>query len=299
MDSPQQPGFIQGKQRVRPEDIDWGEMWREKQKHLDQNKNNDSREEHWDTIASLYQLWAEHDEYPTRLLQRIQMQRDWTVLDIGCGTGAIAISAAIRAKRVTALDISTKMLEILKTEAARRYLVNIQYIHREWELIRVGTDIKPHDVVIASRSIAKTRDVRESLRKIDQAARKFAYVTAWGGENGDFIRDFKTALNRVDQNPPDDLYVYNILRQMGIHPNVEQIECRNTVRYSDLDQALLSYRVLFRLTPDEENTALGFLKNHLILRNDGTCETPETRIIWSLFWWQKSDSEMIHRKTGI
>lgn len=272
---------------MNPEDIEWTEMWREKQKILSPESDTDSQEERWDKIASFYKLWSEHDEYPTKLLQRIQMQREWSVLDIGCGTGVIAIAAAMRANRVTALDVSARMLEILKNEADRRYLGNIQYLHRTWESIRIGTDIKPHDVVITSRAIARTGDLEKSLKKIDEAATRYAYVTAWGGEQGEFTREFREALGHEYKDTPDDIYVYNILRQMGIHPNVEQIECSNTIRYENYNQALSSYKVLFNLTQKEEDIALGFIMKHLNRRKDGRYELPETRIIWSLIWWKK------------
>lgn len=268
-------------------EIDWDGMWREKQNIHSFSSNPDSQERRWDQMSSWYRFWSEHDEYPSKLLQRIQMNRECSVLDIGCGIGTISIAAAMRAERVTALDISAQMLEILKADAERRHLGNIRYLHQTWESVRIGTEIKAHDIVVASRAIARTGDLRESLKKINLAARKSAYVTAWGGEEGEFTREFLQTIGRSYTNTPDDVYVFNILHQMGIRPNVEQLECRNPIYYKDHDHALQSYQILLNLTPDETKIAGDFLKEHLKRRRDGRYETPEMRTWWSLFWWKK------------
>jgi SAM-dependent methyltransferase len=269
------------------DEIDWEEMWKEKQHISNLSPEPVLQEQRWDQMASWYKFWSEHDEYPTKLLQRIQMDRDWSVLDIGCGIGAISIAAAIRTDRVTSLDISENMLAILRADAERRHLGNIRYLHQSWEDVRIGPDIKAHDVVIASRAIARTRNLMESLQKINLAARKYAYVTAWGGETGDFTREFLTAIGREYINSPDDIFVYNILHRMGIRPNIEQLECRNLILYKNHDQAFQSYQVLLHITQEETDAAHKFLKEHLKRRKDGKYETPEVRTWWSLIWWKK------------
>lgn len=283
------PDIRSEKRVLRPEDIDWGAMWKEKESQLNPNPDLCLKEKHWDQIASVYQILLQYDEYPTRLLQRIQMQREWTVLDIGCGIGSITIPAAMRSRRVTALDVSARMLENLKAEANRRYLGNIQYLHQDWESIRIGVDIRPHDVVIASRSIVRTGDLTDSLRKINKSAKKFVYLTAWAGEIGVFNSEFLKILNREYSDFPDDLYLFNILREMGIYPNVEQIECGNPLRYKNPDEVIHCYQILFNLTEKEIEIASSFLNNHITRRKDGMYELPETRIIWSLFWWSKPE----------
>jgi SAM-dependent methyltransferase len=273
-----------------PYEIDWREMWREKHNRANSSSEAGSLEEHWDKQAQFLPLWSESDEYPNKLLQRIRIQHDWSVLDIGCGMGTIAIAAAIRARRVTTIDISGQMLKIVKKEAERRFLMNIRYVHRAWEGIRVGTDIIPHDVVISSRVIMQTGDLRESLKKIDRAAIRYAYISAWGGETGGFVQELPQALGYSHPDTPDDLYVYNILRQMGISPNVEQIECRNNFRYENYRQALVHYITLCHLSKKEEGVVLGLLLKYLKERPDGKYEIPDTRTVWSLIWWKKPEA---------
>ena len=273
------------------EEIDWNALWMKKHLIRTISSKSDQQEERWDQMAPWYRLWSEHDEYYPKFLQKVKMDRDWSVLDIGCGTGIISIAAAIRSKQVTAIDISSQMLDILKDKADRRFFGNIRYLHQPWESIRLGSDIKSHDVVIASRAIARTGDLLESLQKINQATKRFAYVTAWGGEEGEFIHAFHQAIGRTDVETPDDIYVYNLLHRMKIYPNVEQLLCKNQILYDNPDQALESYRILLHLTPKETDIARDYLFTHLKRRKNGKYETPETRTRWSLFWWEKNHTE--------
>lgn len=171
------------------EEIDWDEMWRKDQKKSTVPLSGAvTEEEHWDQTALLFRQWMDTDDYPYKLLNRIPINPEWSFLDIGCGTGAIAIAAAIRARSVTVLDISSQMLGIFKKEAEKKHLVNIRYLHRSWESTLIGADIEPHDVVITSRSLSRIRDLPISLMKIDQAALRYAYVTGWGGGERRLIR---------------------------------------------------------------------------------------------------------------
>lgn len=268
------------------DNIDWNGMWNEVQGKLNPESEPDE-EKRWDRIAPLFRQWMEVDDYPVKLLFSIQLKPEWSVLDVGCGTGAIAIGAAMRAKSVTALDISSRMLEILKTEAERRTLRNITCVHRSWQDIRPGEDILPHDVVITSRSIARTGDLKESLIKIDQLARRYAYVTAWGGGERSLNRGLREALGHPYHDPVDYVYVFNILHQIGIRPNVLQLECTSRTFYPSVEDALENYRVMFNLTPAETVTAREYLRRYLIRQEDGKYLVPDSKPVWSLIWWKK------------
>jgi ubiquinone/menaquinone biosynthesis C-methylase UbiE len=50
------------------------------------------------------------------------------VLECGCGTGTIAIEFADSVKKITATDISMKMIEIAKRKAEERKIENIEFV---------------------------------------------------------------------------------------------------------------------------------------------------------------------------
>jgi hypothetical protein len=269
-------------------DINWEEMWRQNLKiNAPNGLNGVSDEERYDHVAPLFKEWMEHDTYPSKLLERIQIKPEWSVLDIGCGTGAVAIPAAKKAKSVTAIDISTQMLKILKAETERNHLTNIQQMHLNWDDITVGTDIQPHDVVIMSRSLGKTKNLHGSLMKINQAASRFAYLTAWGGGERKINRGIWESLGQEYRDTPDYLYVFNILTQMGINPNVEQMKSSSKVVYPTIAEALQIYQNLLHLSPSQLPVAQAFLEDYLVKRDDGWYENPDNKPVWSLIWWEK------------
>jgi len=57
------------------------------------------------------------DDYISKMLNRIEVKPEWTVLDIGCGPGTLTVPLAKKVKSITALDISSEMLKFLKINA--------------------------------------------------------------------------------------------------------------------------------------------------------------------------------------
>lgn len=60
------------------------------------------------------------------IMERLGLKADHTVIDLGCGTGAFALSAAHRCRRVFAVDISPAMLEVCSSQARAQGLTNLE-----------------------------------------------------------------------------------------------------------------------------------------------------------------------------
>ncbi len=60
------------------------------------------------------------------LATQLQGQPAGAVLDLGCGAGHVSFAVAPHAASVTALDLSSQMLDVVRQEAARRGLVNLK-----------------------------------------------------------------------------------------------------------------------------------------------------------------------------
>ena len=264
-------------------------MWKEVQERGPAAMSDERAvEARWDHMATQFRRWMDVDDYPAKLMQNIRLKKDWSVLDIGCGTGAIAIPAAKKAARVTAVDISGEMISILKRDAKKQGLSNITCMRRSWESIVVGQDITSHDVVVASRSIGKTPDLRDALEKIDSAALKCVYVTAWGGGERGHNKGVSEALGRPSRDIPDYIYIFNMLHRMGISPNVVQLACHSRLIYANLGEAIESCKLgIGPMSADEELLARDYLDRTLIRHRDGSREVPDNRPTWSLIWWKK------------
>ena len=84
----------------------------------------------WDKIAERYSKRPVADEaaYQKKLqVTREYLQPDMDVLEFGCGTGSTAIAHAPYVKRIQAIDISSKMIEIAQGKADAKNVENVTF----------------------------------------------------------------------------------------------------------------------------------------------------------------------------
>ncbi|WP_353634005.1 class I SAM-dependent methyltransferase [Halobacterium sp. NMX12-1] len=89
-------------------------------------------EEHaarFDDLAADYddEKSAEYNECVALVLEHANPDSDDTVLDLGCGTGAIALGLAEQAGRVIGRDISEGMMDEARRKADERGLDNVEF----------------------------------------------------------------------------------------------------------------------------------------------------------------------------
>jgi precorrin-6B methylase 2 len=108
---------------------------------------------------------AEQYNRDSKLRDRWNNQVDWitskltidskcTVLDIGAGTGALAIPLSKMVSHVTAVEPSEVMLSCLKENMLEGKIANIDVINKRWEEVIPFEDVNKHDVLIASYSLS-------------------------------------------------------------------------------------------------------------------------------------------------
>ncbi len=84
----------------------------------------------WDRIAERYARRPVADEaaYQRKLeVTRGYLRPEMEVLEFGCGTGSTALVHAPRVKRILAIDISAKMIEIARGKAAAAGIENVAF----------------------------------------------------------------------------------------------------------------------------------------------------------------------------
>jgi SAM-dependent methyltransferase len=98
------------------------------------------------------------------------------VLDIGCGTGTVAIALALRGAHVTAVDVSEKMLQICENDAHRAGVAGRIVSQRsDWKAYAVK---KRHDIVVVSMTPAVASD--EEVDKMLQTTTKAGIFVGLG-----------------------------------------------------------------------------------------------------------------------
>lgn len=100
----------------------------------------DQSEKFWDRIAERYSKRPVADEaaYQKKLqVTREYLEPDMEVFEFGCGTGSTAIAHAPYVKRIRAIDISSKMIQIAKRKADADQIDNVSFEQSTIEAISV------------------------------------------------------------------------------------------------------------------------------------------------------------------
>ncbi|RPI79050.1 MAG: class I SAM-dependent methyltransferase [Desulfobacteraceae bacterium] len=267
---------------VPTEEIDWNGMWI--QAMLDASARNKKFE--WDTFAERYNEWSQHDDYPEKFLQKVPLQPDWTVLDVGCGTGVVTLPLAKKVKQVTALDMSEPMLKHLKEKLTRERIVNVEWRQLNWEAPDIEKQIQPHDAVIASRALVM-QDARQALARMHALARCKVFLSWRVGERL-FDRQLYDAIGRPYHEYPTYIYLYNILYQMGIYADVDFMESRSRICFFTIDDAMDHWRwKIHDLKLEEEKPLRTFLEQNLTQTDQGILDAPFMKTHWAVLSWSK------------
>jgi SAM-dependent methyltransferase len=227
--------------------IDWNELW--KAIHASSpgraEKDRDPAAI-WDKRAAAYQRVTRDETKATgQELAFLDLRPGDTVLDMGAGTGRLAVPIAQSVTHVTALDPSGGMLAILRDRMAEKGRSNYSCVRMRWEDVVIGRDIEPHDVVIAAFSLG-FYDLSAALHKLDGAARRSVYLFWHAGE---WRSEKEMALYRAVfgeegaslRGYPDYIYPVNILHDAGIYPNVQVYRAVWETIYDSADEAARSW----------------------------------------------------------
>ncbi|GAB7386692.1 class I SAM-dependent methyltransferase [Bacillaceae bacterium] len=104
---------------------------------------------------------------PEKILQDFRIDRFDVVLDLGAGTGYFALPAArMTEKKVIALDVEPRMLEMLKEKAEREQAANVHLLQGEIENIPLEEETV--DKIIASFILHETGELAKTLRESER-----------------------------------------------------------------------------------------------------------------------------------
>ncbi len=76
-----------------------------------------------------HQLFRDYEQEAEQIVEKLGLEPSATVIDMGCGTGAFALHAAERYRRIYAVDVSKAMLGRARRKAKRAGLDNVEFHH--------------------------------------------------------------------------------------------------------------------------------------------------------------------------
>ncbi|MGI8807646.1 MAG: class I SAM-dependent methyltransferase [Acidimicrobiales bacterium] len=162
-----------------------------------------------------------------------------TVLDVGSGPGRFTLTLAPHLAAVTAVDPSGKMLDICRRKARALGLDNVTCVQGRWEEVEVPAA----DVAFSSYVVTLVADAPRFLVKLDAAAtqRAFLYLGAY---TADAIMDPLWRHFHGSSRKPGPTYLdaADVLRELGMVPEIEVVEVPTRGRFKSVAEAAKSYR---------------------------------------------------------
>ena len=266
------------------DDIDWEYFWKKKNKE----KSDKGARKNWDKAAPKYAKLNQKDNYTERLFDNLILDNEDSLLDIGSGEGSVSIPLSKKVKKVTAVDSSEKMLELLNKKSDEQGISNIETINMDITDVNVD-NIGHHDIVLASRSINFIKEMEELLYNLNDVANKYVFITLFGPNNWRMEKEFFKYMNREYIENPSYIIILNLLKEMGIYANVLNLDVGPIRTYKDIDEAMVNGKwKLDNFTLDEQDQLREFLKTSLkVDPQTGKLTNPLDKPDWVLIWWKK------------
>jgi SAM-dependent methyltransferase len=264
--------------------IDWNDAWKEARAQCNFQIHDSTC---WNKRAPGFAEISMKTGYAEAFLKIMNPKKNWSIFDMACGAGTLAIPFAGHVKSVTAVDFSDKMLEILQERCRQAGITNVRTIEASWEDNWNKAGIGRHDVAIASRSLV-VDDLRHGITKLNNIARKRVYISTIV-DDGPHDRRIYEAVGRELDPGPDYIYNYNLLYSMGIYANVNFIIEDNHKTYGSHAEAIDSVRwMLNNITSEEEKKLEDYFDRHLIFSAGRWMMDHRRTIRWAVIWWDKA-----------
>ncbi len=247
--------------------VNWNSAWKEARqcKKVGCRRGN----EYWNRRAPSFAQNARETGYSQNFLRIMAAKAEWTILDVGCGAGTLALPLAGLVRQVTALDFSEVMISILEEKCRERGIANVTSRVVSWEDDWDAAGIAEHDVAIASRSLV-VEDLHAALVKLHNKARQRVFISSLVGD-GPFDRRIFEAIGRDLDRGPDYIYVYNLLNQMGIFADITFVMNGDSRKnYTDIEEAVKGFHwMIDNMTAEEEILLRAYLEKNLVRRSEG------------------------------
>ncbi|MCQ2976863.1 MAG: class I SAM-dependent methyltransferase [archaeon] len=264
-----------------PEEIDWAYFWEKKL------EAKEDREKDWDKAAPNFGKSAIRDNYDKELISKLILDSEDTLLDLGCGEGSISLQLYDKVKSITAIDSSSKMIELYDKKIKKEEIKNIKTIKADITDINID-NIGHHDIILASRSLNGILNIQETIANINEIANKYVFITVFGPNNWKVEKDFYESIDKEYSEFPSHRYLFNILVDMGIYPNIENLDIGKHREYKDIDEILERGKWrLFSLNDDEKEELKNYINETYTINPDtGNLYNKYDKADWVLFWWK-------------
>ena len=243
----------------------------------------------WNRLkANWYRQGLDHTDFPEKALSVIlpRAADARTFLDVGAGCGTLAIPLARAGKRVTALDSSAAMIDILREDIAKEGLNGVSPLLAKWE----EAGLKPHDAVVCANVPALLNEPEKAIGRMAALARKYVFIIENADPKADkfYYRELYPLLfNRPFGERSDYFKTYSALHSMGVFANVEIIDYDFDQPFGNIEEAVEFWKEYIGIVTEEHDRKLkNFLEKKLV-RKKGVLLAKFHKTS-AVMWWRKS-----------
>ena len=232
---------------------DWVALWRMLVEVQSRNRRNQHTTERtgdpWCERAREFdgfikRRWAKPDSSRQFVLSHLRPED--TVLDIGAGTGAWAVLIAPEVRRVTAVEPSPAMVDVMQANLAAAGIRNVDIVQEHWPQAQV----EPHDVALCSHAVYGSTDLPHFIRHMEACTRRTCYLVLRAPEADCMMAQAARHIWGQPHDSPNFTIAYNVLMQMGIYANVllEEGMSWRPFTFPSLEEALADMKRRFDVT---------------------------------------------------
>ncbi len=266
----------------------WRELVERQGPFWNRNKRSENNQDKWQDRARIFyqrvkERWKRPDPHREFIVSIIAASKGATLLDIGAGTGAWAILLSKYVRKVTAIEPSAEMREILKENLRKEAISNVEIVNCFWPV----SDIEPHDFTLASHSVYGCEDIRGFVTAMTEATSDTCFMLLRAPDHNGIMA---MAANKIWGHPydsPNFQVAYNAMLQMGMFPNVlmEQKGLWPGWTNNSFDEAIDRIRTRFGLDKDSEyEQYLHTLLKTGLKELDGRIQWPSEVRTGLLYW---------------
>lgn len=239
--------------------------------------------EHWDRLSRAYESGMVEliDERTWGILEEEDLvPSGGSVLDIGCGTGALTERFARSGASVTGLDISPGMLSLARQRCSR--LENAMFVCEDWNAFSA---VHGYDLVFSS--FCPGVDGLRSILRMEAMSRGKCCLVSLGNGSGDQLAfDAWAELGHPNLSllAFDPLFPYHALVDMGRRPEIREFSLVEDVEVAreDMVNALTCYMSMFQDLTGREAQVIERIVSER--SRNGYLAWREERTVRVLFW---------------
>jgi precorrin-6B methylase 2 len=268
---------------------DWAALWRELVEAHDRGREaagHGTEEDFWRVKArdfddAIKRRWTRPDSLREFLASRLDA--GCTVLDIGAGTGAWAAQMARRARKVTAVEPSSAMIQVLRERLDAESIRRVEIVQGRWPEVEVA----PHDYSFCSHAMYGSADLPSFIRRMENLTRRECYLLMRVPLLDSVMAEAAMLVWGQPHDSANMVVAFNVLVQMGISPNIlmEESDPWEPWTHPTLEEALreIKWRLDVVGSKEHDDSLVAILRRRLIYR-DGRYEWPPSTRSALLYW---------------